>query len=122
MRSTMIRLSSLVLLAVLAWTPAAPPAPAAPAQAAPTAPQLAAVQRLVIGFPNLSPSLDPQLSANGTYRKYDLFETLVLFDDNLQVVPAVATQWKLVDPTTWRFTLRSDAKFHDGTALTARDV
>ena len=36
--------------------------------------------------------------------------------------PALATSWKLVDPTTWRFELRQGVHFHDGSPLTAEDV
>jgi peptide/nickel transport system substrate-binding protein len=39
------------------------------------------------------------------------------------MVPALATAWTLTgDPTVWEFKLRPNVKFHDGAALTARDV
>ncbi|HEV8669147.1 MAG TPA: ABC transporter substrate-binding protein [Candidatus Limnocylindria bacterium] len=40
---------------------------------------------------------------------------------NGNIVAALATEWKNPDPTTWSFTLR-DAKFHDGSKVTAADV
>ncbi|MEP7324895.1 MAG: ABC transporter substrate-binding protein [Gemmatimonadota bacterium] len=36
--------------------------------------------------------------------------------------PALATKWERVDSLTWRFTLRSGARWHDGTPVTPADV
>ncbi|MED5617788.1 ABC transporter substrate-binding protein [Ideonella sp. BN130291] len=36
--------------------------------------------------------------------------------------PSLATRWEMVNPTTWRFTLRPNVKFHDGTSFTADDA
>ncbi len=46
-------------------------------------------------------------------------ETLVNFDRNGMLTPALAESWSTVDPSTVRITLRSGVTFHDGTALTA---
>src|SRR6267142_1276300 len=51
-----------------------------------------------------------------------MYETLVNRGKNLEIVPVLATEWKQVDPLTWRFTLRQGVKFHDGTPFTADDV
>src|SRR6266849_7297955 len=51
-----------------------------------------------------------------------LYETLVNRGKNLEIVPVLATEWKQVDPLTWRFTLRKGVRFHDGTPFTADDV
>jgi peptide/nickel transport system substrate-binding protein len=51
-----------------------------------------------------------------------VYDTLVVRDKQQMLVPALATSWTLVNDTTWRFNLRHDAKFHDGTPLTAGDV
>ena len=51
-----------------------------------------------------------------------LYETLVNRGKELEVVPALATEWQQVDPLTWRFTLRKGVRFHDGAPLTADDV
>ncbi|MCC2664878.1 MAG: extracellular solute-binding protein family 5 [Geminicoccaceae bacterium] len=61
---------------------------------------------------------DPQTSAQ--YRQ--VYEALIGFDSNLELVPQLATTWQLVGPTTWEFRLRPNVRFHDGTPLTARDV
>jgi peptide/nickel transport system substrate-binding protein len=49
-------------------------------------------------------------------------DTLVMRDNNLKLVPGLATSWQQLNPTTWRFTLRQGVKFHDGTPFTADDV
>ena len=51
-----------------------------------------------------------------------MYETLVNRGKQLEIVPALATEWKQLDPLTWRFTLRKGVKFHDGTPFTAEDV
>ena len=51
----------------------------------------------------------------------DLFEGLVNQDSKGNIVPGVATRWQSNDNRIWIFTLRSDAKWSDGTPVTARD-
>jgi peptide/nickel transport system substrate-binding protein len=69
-------------------------------------------------------SLDPhslqeslQLSVTG-----NVYEPLVTRDRNFKLAPALATSWKQVAPTVWRFELRKGVQFHDGTPFTADDV
>ena len=69
-------------------------------------------------------SLDPhslneslQLSVTG-----NAYEPLVDLDKKLNPVPGLATAWKQISPTVWRFDLRKGVKFHDGTPFTADDV
>ena len=51
-----------------------------------------------------------------------VYEHLVTRDRKLALVPALATSWEQVDPSTWRFRLRPGVKWHDGSAFTADDV
>lgn len=52
-----------------------------------------------------------------------IFDTLVVRDEESgDYVPSLATGWDTPDPTTWVFTLRDDAKFHDGNPVVAADV
>ena len=52
-----------------------------------------------------------------------VYETLVRIDCNGHVVPGLATSWRLdADGRTWLVTLRDDARFSDGTPLTANGV
>ena len=51
-----------------------------------------------------------------------LWERLVMLDENNKVVPGVATTWELApDGLSWTFHLRPDAKWSDGSPLTAGD-
>ena len=51
-----------------------------------------------------------------------IYEPLVGRDRSLAIVPVLATSWQQVSPTLWRFKLRPNVKFHDGTPFTADDV
>jgi peptide/nickel transport system substrate-binding protein len=51
-----------------------------------------------------------------------IYESLVSRDRNFAPEPALALSWTRIDPQTWRFKLRPDVKFHDGTKMTADDV
>jgi peptide/nickel transport system substrate-binding protein len=51
-----------------------------------------------------------------------VYERLVRRDKQLGIVPSLATEWQQTSPTTWRFKLRPNVKFHDGSPLTADDV
>ena len=52
----------------------------------------------------------------------NIYEPLVGRGKKLELVPLLATSWKPTGPTTWRFELRRDVKFHDGSPFTADDV
>jgi peptide/nickel transport system substrate-binding protein len=68
-------------------------------------------------------SLDPTLSERRTFSALsNVFEPLVAFDRNLQLVPSLAVRWETPNDTTWRFFLRPDVLFHDGTKLDADAV
>ncbi|WP_293994679.1 ABC transporter substrate-binding protein [Sphaerotilus sp.] len=51
-----------------------------------------------------------------------VYETLVGRDKQLGIVPQLATEWQQTGPLTWRFKLRPNVKFHDGSPFTADDV
>jgi peptide/nickel transport system substrate-binding protein len=66
--------------------------------------------------------LDPALVSDGeSFRVTEqIFEGLVrLKPGTTQIVPALATKWKLQGGKTWTFWLRQGVKFHDGTPWNA---
>ena len=52
----------------------------------------------------------------------NVYEPLVGRDQNLKLTPRLATSWKQISPSVWRFELRKGVKFHDGKPFTADDV
>jgi peptide/nickel transport system substrate-binding protein len=53
---------------------------------------------------------------------HSIYEPLVRYNDRLQIEPALAVSWEVVEPTRWRFHLRKEVKFHNGSPFTADDV
>ena len=51
-----------------------------------------------------------------------VYEPLISYDEKFQLVPALATSWSRDGNLIWKFNLRKDVKFHDGTPFTADDV
>ena len=51
-----------------------------------------------------------------------VYEPLVEYDKEFNLVPALATKWEQVNPEKWVFTLREGVHFHDGAPFTAEDV
>lgn len=68
---------------------------------------------------------DPHLTSS--YASFqvleNVYDTLVQPGDDLQMEPALATEWTVSDDQlTWTFTLREGVTFHNGRELTADDV
>jgi ABC-type transport system substrate-binding protein len=51
-----------------------------------------------------------------------VYDVLYYNDKDMKLTPWLATGFKLVNPTTWEFSLRKGVKFHDGSDFTATDV
>ena len=69
--------------------------------------------------------LDPHTTQATATRNMleNVYDTLVMFDSQMQIVPALAESWTASeDGLTWTFTLRSGLTFHDGSVLKASDV
>lgn len=69
-------------------------------------------------------NLDPRVGTDAQSERMDelLFDPLVRRDEHFNLQPAVAESWEIPDPTTYIFHLRPDVHFHNGAALTSRDV
>lgn len=79
---------------------------------------------LVISTGNDIVSLDPHAS-NELYSdqvRNTIYEGLVTQDENFEIQPLLATDWEQMDEVTWRFDLREDVEFHDGSAFDAEVV
>lgn len=69
-------------------------------------------------------SLDPHLSIGipGGHVIRDLFEGLVIYDDQGAIAPGMAERWSVSDDgKTWTFFLRKELVWSDGQPLMAKD-
>ncbi|PRY81026.1 glutathione ABC transporter substrate-binding protein [Alkalibacterium olivapovliticus] len=79
---------------------------------------------LVIGQLSDAVSLDPH-GSNDTPSSnvaYNIYEALLIQDENMELQPGLATEWEPIDDLTWQFTLREDVTFHDGSEFNAEVV
>jgi peptide/nickel transport system substrate-binding protein len=69
-------------------------------------------------------ALDPRIESDAQSERINqlIFDSLVELDQTFQPRPALAERWEFPDPLTCVFHLRSGVRFHDGRALTSRDV
>jgi peptide/nickel transport system substrate-binding protein len=69
-------------------------------------------------------NLDPRVGIDGQSERIDelLFDALLTRDEHFNVQPGLAERWEIPDPLTYVFHLHRGVKFHDGRALTSRDV
>ena len=69
-------------------------------------------------------SLDPHALAllYQTRIVTQIYEGLVNRDQNFKLEPSLAVSWQAIRATTWRFKLRPDVRFHDGSPFTADDA
>jgi peptide/nickel transport system substrate-binding protein/oligopeptide transport system substrate-binding protein len=68
--------------------------------------------------------LDPARAADvyGITAIQQIFDGLVQFDENLNVMPAIAESWRVSrDGLTYRFYLKDDVRFHNGREVEAGD-
>ena len=83
-----------------------------------------AAQEFRVALSSPPNSIDPHfynLAPNVNVSEH-IFEPLVRMNADSQIVPALAESWRLVDPLTWEFKIRANAKFHDGSDVTADDI
>lgn len=90
----------------------------------PAGTQLAKQQSIILNIGDNPATFDPQKaegSPEGTMAR-QLFETLVVSDDNGYIQPGTASSWEhSPDYKTWTFHLRPDAKWSNGDPVTAED-
>jgi len=81
--------------------------------------------RLVVAQNADAMSLDPHGAneASSSLVLTQIFETLLILDEDRNIVPGLATSYELLpDNVTYEFKLRDDVYFHNGEKMTAADV
>ena len=79
---------------------------------------------LVAGIESNPLQLDPRYStdANSVRIGNLIYNSLLRYDEHSRLQAELAAHWRLLDERTYEFTLRADARFHNGAPLTAADV
>lgn len=79
---------------------------------------------IVVGMANSPTNFDPAIGLDEASQKIHqlLYSSLLRIDENLRVVPDLATALDWPDPATYVVTIPKGVKFHDGRELTVRDV
>jgi peptide/nickel transport system substrate-binding protein len=69
-------------------------------------------------------NLDPRVGTDAQSERIGklLFDALVHRDEHFNIQPWLAERWEIPDPLTYIFHLRRGVQFHNGQALTSRDV
>jgi peptide/nickel transport system substrate-binding protein len=82
----------------------------------------AAVLRVASGFD--PQTMDPHALALLYHTRVvtQVYESLVWRDEQYRLEPGLALSWQALDARTWRFKLRPNVKFHDGTPFSADDA
>jgi len=109
---------SCLILAVLLVFPIMGVAPAVIAQADP-------VMSFVMAYPSDVGEQNPIFARSARSTWYDMliYDTLVSFDENFDMIPWLCESWATsTDGLTVTFTIREGAVWHDGTPLTPEDI
>jgi peptide/nickel transport system substrate-binding protein len=83
------------------------------------------VMEFVMAYPSDIGEQNPIFarSARSTWYAMLVYDTLISYDDNLDKIPWLASDWSVsADGLTITFTIREGVTWHDGTALTPEDV
>ncbi len=69
-------------------------------------------------------SFDPHIGKETTAIQVtgNIYDTLLTVDENMNVLPMLATSWERISDLSYEFVIRDDAKFHDGTKFTVEDA
>lgn len=81
-------------------------------------------QTITVAFTADAVTLDPHRT-NDLYSAQvmsQIYDTLVVRTEDLELVPGLAESWEQMDDNTWEFRLRAGVTFHNGDPLTAADV
>src|SRR5919106_3319147 len=86
--------------------------------------QTTAKRELVVAQGGDISKFDPHFStsSNDIRISFNLFDNLTSRHPDGKLHPALATEWKLTNPTTWTFKLRQGVKWHNGDPFSSADV
>jgi len=81
-------------------------------------------QEVIIAFGQDIITFDPHfyVTTQDINAIQNVYETLVSYDREGNIVPKLATSWKPISPLIWEFELRKDVLFHNGTHFNADAV
>lgn len=76
---------------------------------------------LVVASHSDAVSLDPHTSNDtpSSNVAYNIYEALVVQNQDMELEPGLATDWEMIDDLTWEFELVEGVKFHDGSDFNA---
>ena len=79
---------------------------------------------IVVALKADAKTLDPQRTIDTTSNKTIklIFNGLVTFDKDLNIIPCLAERWEKIDDLNTVFYLKKGVKFHNGGELKAEDV
>lgn len=79
---------------------------------------------LVAAFESSPTNLDPRLATDANSARIIglIFNSLLRFDEKLNLVPDLTEKWENPNPVTYIFHLKKAVRFHNGKELTAEDV
>jgi peptide/nickel transport system substrate-binding protein len=69
-------------------------------------------------------SLDPHVTTSGASKAmmWAMYDKLLERSPSMELIPWLATEWSVVDDTTWEFKLRDEVYFHNGEKFAAEHV
>ncbi len=109
--------------AAAAQTPTAQNQTPAQPDAAPAENAAAAPKHLNAAIYWSAATLDPAVDYDGwTTCRAGITETLVMVDENLELVPLLSDTWEQTDETTWVMHIRDGVTFHNGKSVDAAAV
>jgi peptide/nickel transport system substrate-binding protein len=84
----------------------------------------AQAQTLIVSQGADAVSLSPHMTNDQPSARVmrQIYDTLVVQTETLELEPGLAESWEQIDDLTWEFSIRQGVMFHDGSELTASDV
>lgn len=121
--TALMKLPVSLIAGVLLVVSACSPAPSTPATSGSTiTEQRSTNQVLRYSVQNMPVSMSTEATDLSREQFFMMYDPVVMMNGNHEIMPWAATKWDLVNPNTWRITLRKDLVFSNGDKLTADDV